>query len=261
MASFVRRPNVSGELRARYILRRDNGTKMSYTQICDGDSRDIAYENLLYLLEHSDEGNKASGLLERINLKGRPVHDHLSFDNLYKRSKQAFTYFAKVAKIPNYQLEFMINHARARNGLPELLPSWIFDNTTAVPGRVAFREELSGNPDLVKTLQATTPPWRRTYAAKPKVTQVLTASSKPQAAFKRALADIEAQEAELEAAVARDEAEDEEADKARPLKRPRARTIRPEPSCQADLGMGYAMAEADFQKYLEDSDDLFGVKK
>lgn len=131
---------------------------MTIEQICQGDSRNIAYDNLLRLLEQSDVQKGAATLLQRINLN-RPADDHLSCASLSGRSKVALDYFArKKTLLAAMELELKINQEREKNNLPEVHAPWFESSTSLTDLRAGFKEKLGSDPALLKRIQESTPP-------------------------------------------------------------------------------------------------------
>ncbi|PPJ57394.1 hypothetical protein CBER1_01396 [Cercospora berteroae] len=167
----VKHGNKPGELKQAWMQQIGNRVNLTSEQILSGESKNIAWGNLLQLLEKFD----AREILEKAN-SNRSSEDELTEQLLRNRCCVAIEGMSKISG--NYtaiRLEFLMNDRRARNGLTPLGPSW-FPNVSSATQRETptqrlrstLTEKRMADPTLVNPGQWA--PWDPVDETKPKFT-------------------------------------------------------------------------------------------
>lgn len=167
----IKHGNKPGELKKQWLKQIGNRVNLTSEQILNGDSKDVAWGNLLQLLEKFD----AREILEKAN-SNRSSEDEITEQLLRNRCLVAIEGLSKISG--NYtaiRLEFLINDRRARNGLKPLGASWFPASSSATQGETLTQrlrnhqaEKRKTDPSLINPGQWA--PWDPVDVNKPKFT-------------------------------------------------------------------------------------------
>jgi hypothetical protein len=218
--------NASGDLQRRYKSRLRQRIQSSADEVCAGDSKDIAYENLLRLLEEKD----VSAMIFEINV-GRAPDDRLNMSHLQQRTVIALEYFARQAfragntgHMTTNRLEYMLNQTRQGHGLPALGHGW--SQAASADALAERRQNLANNDRILAEIAREQVPWRRIrFAPRP---VPVAARSAPPARNTRIPPPAPAPEPSVPRDAEQEE-RDAPAEEERTYKRPSARASRPQP--------------------------------
>ncbi|CAK1360202.1 hypothetical protein CB0940_06286 [Cercospora beticola] len=167
----VKHGNKPGELKQAWLQQVAQRVNLTSEQILSGESKNIAWGNLLQLLEKFD----SSEIVERAN-RNRDADDELTEQLLRNRCCVAVESWSKISGTHTaIRLEFILNDRRVRNGLKPLVPSW-FPNSASVTQRESLTQRLrnhlvekrQADPTLVNPDQSA--PWDPVDVNKPKFT-------------------------------------------------------------------------------------------
>ncbi|GIZ37530.1 hypothetical protein CKM354_000097500 [Cercospora kikuchii] len=158
----IKHGNKPGELKQAWLQQVAQRVNLTSEQILSGESKNIAWGNLLQLLEKFDSHE----ILEKAN-RNRDADDELTERLLRNRCCVAIEGWSKITGDQTaIRLEFLLNDRRQRNGLKPLGTSWFPKESLTTRLREHLIDKRVKDPSLVNPdLWA---PWNPVDETKPK---------------------------------------------------------------------------------------------